>query len=88
MRSDRVCRSAEAIAGPGPKSPSSYDPMEWTLEWGRYDRERWLHGWQELFDTHELLQNVRETKKIEVSEQGDGAFAVVDIETLWRDLRG
>jgi hypothetical protein len=73
---------------PWPKSPSSHDPMEWTLEWGRYDRERCLRGWQELFDTHELLQNVRETKKIEVSEQGDGAFAVVDIETLWRDLRG
>jgi ketosteroid isomerase-like protein len=45
-------------------------------------------GWQELFDTHELLRNVRETKKVEVSEQGDGAFAVVDIDTLWRGLAG
>jgi hypothetical protein len=73
---------------PWPKSPSSHDPMEWTLEWGRYDRERWLGGWQELFDTHELVRNVRETKKVEVSEQGDGAFAVVDIDTLWRDIEG
>jgi ketosteroid isomerase-like protein len=71
---------------PWPKSPSSHDPMEWTLQWGRYDRRRWLDGWQELFDTHKLVRNVRETKKIEVSEQGDGAFAVVDIDTLWRDL--
>jgi ketosteroid isomerase-like protein len=70
------------------KSPSSHAPLEWTLEWGRYDRRRWLGGWQELFDTRELVRNVRETKKVEVSEQGDGTFAVVDIDTLWRDLEG
>ena len=35
---------------PWPKSPSSHDPMEWVLEWGRYDRERWLGGWQGLFE--------------------------------------
>ena len=62
--------------------------MDWVLEWGRYDRERWLGGWQELFDTHELVRNVRETKKVEVSEQADGALAVVDIDTLWRGLAG
>src|ERR671917_1847981 len=66
---------------PWPKSPSSHDPMEWVLKWGRYDPQRWLSGWQELFDTHELVRNIRETKKVEVSEQGDGAFAVVDIDT-------
>ncbi len=69
---------------PWPRSPSSHDPMEW----GRYDRERWLSGWRELFETHELVRNVRETRKIEVSEQGDGALAVVDIDTLWRNSRG
>ena len=50
--------------GHGPalaEDPSSHDPMDWVLEWGRYDRERWLSGWQELFDTQELLRNVRET---------------------------
>jgi ketosteroid isomerase-like protein len=73
---------------PWPKLPSSHDPMEWTLQWGRYDRRRWLDGWQKLFDTHELVRNVRETRKVEVSEQGDGALAVVDIDTLWRDLEG
>jgi ketosteroid isomerase-like protein len=55
---------------------------------GRYDRRRWLHGWQELFDTYELVRNVRETGKVEVYEQRDGAFAVVDIDTLWRNLEG
>ena len=45
-------------------------------------------GWQELFDTHELLRNVRETKKVEVSAQADGALAVADTDTLWRDPAG
>ena len=56
--------------------------------WGRYDRERWKAAWQELFDTHTLIHNRRETIKIVVSEQGDGAFAVVDVDTLWRDRKG
>jgi ketosteroid isomerase-like protein len=62
--------------------------MDWVLEWGRYDPERWGRGWQELFDTLELVRNEREIRKIEVSEVGDGAFAVVDIDTVWRDPSG
>jgi ketosteroid isomerase-like protein len=62
--------------------------MEWVMEWGRYDAERWGRGWRELFETHELVRNERETRKIEVSREGDGAFAVVDIDTVWRDHRG
>ena len=73
---------------PWPKSSSSHDPMEWVLELGRYDAQRWRRGWQELFDTHSLIRNDRETKKIEVSQEGDGAFAVVDIDTLWRSPLG
>jgi hypothetical protein len=73
---------------PWPRTVRSHDPMDWVLEWGRYDPERWGRGWRELFDTHELVRNEREIRKIEVSEEGDGAFAVVDIDTVWRDLRG
>jgi hypothetical protein len=73
---------------PWPRTVRSHDPMDWVLEWGRYDPERWGRGWQELFDTHELVRNEREIRKIEVSEEGDGAFAVVDIDTLWRDPEG
>jgi ketosteroid isomerase-like protein len=40
-------------------------------------------NWQNLFDTHKLVHNKREIKKIEVSKEQDGAFAVVDIDTLW-----
>lgn len=51
---------------------------------GRFDAERWGRGWQDLFDSHELVHNRRHIVRIEVSREGDGAFAVVDIDTLWR----
>ena len=73
---------------PWPKTPQSHDPMDWVLEWGRYNYDRWRDGWLELFNTHQLAYNVREIKKIEISKQGDGAFAVVDIDTLWIDSKG
>ena len=41
---------------PWPKSPTSHDPMGWVLEWGRYDRQKWLSGCQKLFDAHELVR--------------------------------
>ena len=73
---------------PWPKHAQAHDPMEWVLEWGRYNYERWCNSWQNLFDTHELIHNSRIIRKIEVSKEGDGAFAVVDIDTLWRDREG
>jgi ketosteroid isomerase-like protein len=73
---------------PWPRTPDSHDPMDWVMVWGRYDRERWKRGWQQLFDTHTLDHNRRQIRKIEISEQGDGAFAVVDVDTLWRDANG
>ncbi len=68
---------------PWPRTPQSHDPLDWVMEVGRYDAERWRRGWQELFDTHRLAHNRREIKKILVSKEGDGALAVVDIDTLW-----
>ncbi|HEY6046549.1 MAG TPA: hypothetical protein VIU65_08100 [Pyrinomonadaceae bacterium] len=73
---------------PWPRTPQSHDPMDWVIVWGRYDYERWKRGWQELFDTHRLVHNKRVIKKIEGSAEGDGAFAVVDIDTLWIDRDG
>ena len=73
---------------PWPKNHQAHDPMDWVLDWGRYNHDRWGNGWQELFNTHELVRNDRVTKKIEVSKEVDGAFAVVDIDTLWRDEKG
>jgi hypothetical protein len=73
---------------PWPRTAQSHDPMEWVLEWGRYDYDRWRNSWQNLFETHQLARNEREIQKIEISKEGDGAFAVVDIDTLWIDAEG
>ncbi len=73
---------------PWPPDPLAHDPAEWILTQGRYNRERWRRGWQHLFDTHALLHNQRNIVLIAVSPEGDGAFAVVDVDTLWRSSTG
>jgi ketosteroid isomerase-like protein len=70
---------------PWPRTSESHDPADWVMPMGRYNKERWCKGWQELFRTHKLERNIREIKKIVISEEKDGAFAVVDIDTLWID---
>ncbi len=85
-------RDAELLVGlfhpdavwPWPPNPSAHDPVEWTWGMGRFDPVRWRRIWQELFDTHELVHNRRSIVRISVSPEGDGAFAVVDVDTLWR----
>jgi len=52
---------------------------------GRFDADRWRRSYQQFFDTHELVSNRRRLVKTEASDQRDGAFAVVDIDTRWRD---
>jgi ketosteroid isomerase-like protein len=71
-----------------PRTPQSHDPMDWVLEWGKYDYNRWRNGWLDLFNTHKLEHNRRDIKKIEISKERDGALAVVDIDTLWIDENG
>jgi ketosteroid isomerase-like protein len=73
---------------PWPPDARSHDPATWVFRAGRYNYERWRANWQELFDTHELVHNRREIVKIVLTEEGDGAFAVVDVDTLWRDRAG
>ena len=73
---------------PWPKNSKSHDPMDWELVLGKFNKQRWMKSWQSLFDTHKLEHNIREIKKIVVSEERDGAFAVVDVDTLWIDKLG
>jgi len=73
---------------PWPASSTSHDPANWEMVMGKFNRQRWGKSWQDLFDTHRLVHNIREIKKIVVSEEKDGAFAVVDIDTLWIDTHG
>ena len=73
---------------PWPPDERAHDPETWVFPLGKFDRDRWRAGWQALFDTHTLVHNHRSTVRVDVSEQGDGAFAVVDVDTLWRDHEG
>lgn len=73
---------------PWPPTARDHDPATWVFWAGRYDYDRWARNWQRLFDTHELVHNRRETLKVVVTAEGDGAFAVVDVDTLWRDASG
>lgn len=69
---------------PWPKGPDAHDPMEWKLVIGRFDRDRWRRNWQTFFASCTLVHNRRVTRKIVVSRERDGAFAVVDVDTLWK----
>ena len=73
---------------PWPPSAEQHDPVDWVFVLGRYDRERWGRCWRDLFESHTLVHNRRRTVRIVPSAEGDGAFAVVDVGTLWRDASG
>ena len=69
---------------PWPPDGDSHDPETWIFPLGRYNRERWKKGWEDLFRDYELVHNHRRTVRITVSEEEDGGLAVVDVDTLWR----
>jgi len=69
---------------PWPPDARAHDPIDWVLPLGRFNRDRWRRGWQDLFDSHALVHNRRTLQGIRVSAEEDGAFAVVDVDTLWR----
>lgn len=73
---------------PWPSRYDAHDPAQWRLVMGRFDAERWGTAYTGLFADWELVHNRRDTVKIEVAREGDGAFAVVDIDTLWRRRDG
>jgi ketosteroid isomerase-like protein len=71
-----------------PPDCNGHDPLTWTSLLGKFDHARWSSVYKNLFSTFELIRNDRKTQKIFVTGQGDGAFAVVDIDTLWRSPAG
>jgi ketosteroid isomerase-like protein len=73
---------------PWPPTAAAHDPADWIFVLGRFDRARWRRVFSELFATHRLAHNRRALRKVVVSAEGDGAFAVVDIDTLWLDAAG
>ena len=70
---------------PWPKTSQSHDPLEWEFVLGRFNKDRWSKNWQELFANYRLVHNNREIRKILITNERDGALAVVDIDTLWAD---
>jgi ketosteroid isomerase-like protein len=68
-----------------PRTDTSTDPIDWVVKMGRFNTARWRSVYQELFARYELAHNRRAIVKIEVSAEGDGAMAVVDVDTLWRE---
>ena len=73
---------------PWPPTNIDHDPMNWIMVLGKFDHERWGVFYRQFFQDNKLVHNRRVTRKIAISEQGDGAFAVVDIDTLWVDKNG
>lgn len=71
-----------------PKDNKSHNPINWKIELGKFDYARWKETYEDFFSKHKLKHNNREIKKVEISKEGDGAFAVVDIDTLWIDNKG
>ena len=68
-----------------PATYTSLDPADWHLRLGKFNASRWGLFYEDLFRTRTLIRNDRKTVRIELSAQGDGALAVVDIDTLWRE---
>jgi hypothetical protein len=65
--------------------------IPWSYGLGLWARsiqyERWRKGWQDLFFiSHSLVHNIRKIQKIVVSPDGDGAYAIVDVDTLWKNI--
>jgi len=70
---------------PWPRTYTSIDPADWLLVIGRFDAIRWRREYEDLFARYALVHNRRTLVKVEVSAEADGAIAVVDIDTLWRE---
>jgi len=71
-----------------PKDNKSHNPIDWVIELGKFNYKRWTKIYDDLFSNHTLKHNNRKIIKIEISEEGDGAFAVIDIDTLWIHKNG
>jgi len=69
---------------PWPPTSRDHDPVEWKFVLGRFNKERWRQNFQTIFDNYDLVHDQREIVKIEVSVEEDAAFAVMDIDSLWR----
>lgn len=68
-----------------PQTGGSHDPLNWLIEVGGFDRERWREGWGEMFEGG-VTRNEREIRKVVVSPEGDAAVAIVDVDVEWLNV--
>jgi len=71
-----------------PQDSTSYNPIDWKLPLGKFDHNRWKSVYEKLFSENKLVKNERKIVDIKISKEGDGAFAVVDVDTTWEDNEG
>ncbi len=70
---------------PWPAKSTDHDPMKWEMVLGRFNYQRWRIFYKNFFEKYRLVHNKRVIKKIVISDHNDGAFAIVDVDTLWSD---
>jgi len=68
-----------------PKNSNSHNPVDWETPQGKFNSERWTSIYTNMFSKFTLEQNNRKTIKIIETQEKDGGFAVVDIDTIWKN---
>ena len=68
-----------------PKNSDSHNPVDWETPQGKFNYERWTSIYSDMFANFTLEQNNRKTIKIVETQEKDGGFAVVDIDTIWKN---
>lgn len=52
---------------------------------GKFNYQRWRRTYLELSNSYILVHNIRKIQKFVISSECNGAFAVVDVDTLWEN---
>lgn len=71
-----------------PQDNISHNPIDWKLPLGKFDFNRWKAVYEKLFSENKLVKNERNIVDIKISKEGDGAFAIVNVDTVWEDNEG
>jgi hypothetical protein len=68
-----------------PKNSTDHNPIDWETPQGKFNYSRWKDLYSEMFSNFSLESNDRKIIKIVETNEKDGGFAVVDIDTLWKN---
>ncbi len=68
-----------------PKNSDSHNPVDWETPLGKFNYKLWTSIYSDMFANFSLEQNNRKIIKIVETQEKDGGFAVVDIDTIWKN---